>query len=301
MMTKPQRWWQFTIERFEPASHITMIVVFLIAHVLVARALMPLSLKFMDYIILFIGVTAFYFKLRLYDEVKDYELDVVINKTRPLPRGLLALKDMFRGMAVCILIELVCFVTNGPQGLFSMIIAIIYSLIMYKEFFIPEKIRPLLTTYALVHTIVTTLLSFAIFSFITKHNFYQVVTNINFLSFALANWLLFNIFEFGRKTFATSEERPNVDTYSSLFGRTGAVILVASQAIIAFALSLNLINANHTVLIWGNAILLVILAILSTSYIIKDKATVAKFYRNFSSVYIIVYFLILIAAHLITR
>lgn len=299
MMTKPQRWWQFTKERFEPASHITMIIVFLVAHVLVARSLMPLSLSLKDYLILFIGVTAFYFKLRLYDEVKDYDLDVVINKTRPLPRGLLALKDMFRGIAVCILIELITFMTNGPQGLVSMIIAIIYSLIMYKEFFIPEKIRPLLTTYALVHTIVTTLLSFAIFSFISKHNFYQVVTNPSFLSFALANWMLFNIFEFGRKTFASSEERQNVDTYSSLFGRTGAVTLVASQAVIAFVLSLNLINANHAVLIWGNAILLIILMILSISYVIKDKATVAKFYRNFSSVYIIAYFLILITAHLL--
>jgi 4-hydroxybenzoate polyprenyltransferase len=298
-MKKHERWWQFTKERFGPVSHLTMIIVFLVAHILVAKSYMPLKAQGLDFLVLFIGVTAFYFKLRLYDEVKDYELDLVINVTRPLPRGLLGLKDMYRGMLVCIVVELVCFYTQGPQSLVSMIIAILYSLVMYKEFFIAEKIRPFLTTYALVHTIVTTILSFAIFSFLTHENIIKVMTNISFLSFAMANWMLFNIFEFGRKTFATSEERNNVDTYSSLFGRTGAVVLVGSQAVIAFVLSLNLKNANNSVLIWGNGLLLLILTILSTSYIIKNRPAIAKIYRNFSSIYIIAYFLILITAHLI--
>lgn len=294
------KWWQFTKERFEPASHLTMIIVFLAAHILVAKALLPLKIEGFDYLILFIGVTAFYFKLRLYDEVKDYDLDVIINKHRPLPRGLLTLKNMYRGMLVCIIIELICFSTQGLVSAMSAVIAITYSLIMYKEFFIAEKIRPYLTTYALVHTIVTTILSFAIFSFLTHENFFNLLISPPFLSFALANWLLFNIFEFGRKTFASSEERENVDTYSSLFGAIGAVALVFSQAAIAFYLILNLEKANLSVLIWGNAILLLLLAFLSFNYIYTDKPIAAKRFRNFSSLYIIIFYIILITAHLFT-
>ena len=297
-MTKQQAWWQFTKERFEPVSHLTMIVVFMVAHILVAKASIPLVASSMNFITLLIGVIAFYFKLRLYDEVKDYELDVVINKTRPLPRGLLNHKDMYRGMAVCIAIELVCFSLMGLESFISIVIAILYSLLMYKEFFIAEKIRPYLTTYALVHTIVTTLLSFAIFSFLTKLTILEVIGTRSFLSFAMANWLLFNIFEFGRKTFASSEERQSVDTYSSLFGRTGAVILVASQAVITYYLATTLNGVNNSILFWGLGSLLILLAFLSLHYIFADSTKTAKRFRLFSSVYIIVYYLILIFSYL---
>lgn len=298
-MTKTQAWIQFTKERFHPLSHIIMIVVFIAAHILVAKSTHEFTFSFLNAILLLIGVTAFYFKLRLYDEVKDYELDVVINKTRPLPRGLLTHKDMYRGMLACIVIELVTFSLQGLNSSISIILAITYSLIMYKEFFIADKIRPYLTTYALVHTIVTSILSIAIFSFLTRLSIIEVATNPVYLSFALSNWLLFNIFEFGRKTFATSEERENVDTYSSLFGRTGAVILVASQAVLASYLALNLTGANQLVLLWALGILLAATLILSLNYVLTNTSIGAKRYRNFSSAYIVIFYLILIIAHLL--
>jgi hypothetical protein len=297
-MTKKQAWWQFTKERFEPVSHLTMILVFIIAHILVARASVPLVATSTSFLTLLIGVIAFYFKLRLYDEVKDYELDVVINKTRPLPRGLLNHKDMYRGMGICILIEIVSFSIMGKESSISITIAIAYSLLMYKEFFIADKIRPYLTTYALIHTIVTTLLSFSIFSYLTKLTILEVIATPSFLSFAMANWLLFNIFEFGRKTFASSEERQSVDTYSSLFGRTGAVILVASQAVITYYLASTLNGVNNTIIFWGLGSLLVLLAALSLNYIFADSSKTAKRFRLFSSVYIIIYYLILISSYL---
>lgn len=226
---------------------------------------MPLIASTMNMITLLVGVITFYFKLRLYDEVKDYVLDRVINKSRPLPRGLLNHKDMYQAMFVCIVIELTCFSIMGIESFYTITIAILYSLLMYKEFFIAEKIRPYLTTYALVHTIVTTLLSFAIFSFLTKSTLLEIIQNPNFFSFAIANWLLFNIFEFGRKTFASSEERQSVDTYSSLFGGTGAATLVASQAVVTYYLATRLSGVNDVVLLWGLGPLLILLALLITS------------------------------------
>ena len=298
-MTKIQAWRQFTTERFEPASHLSMIGIFLLAHILVARSSELLVTTILNDLTLLLGVLAFYFKLRLYDEVKDYELDVVINKTRPLPRGLLTHKDMYRGMLVCILVEIISFSFQGKNALLSISIAIFYSFLMYKEFFIAEKIRPYLTTYALIHTIVTTLLSFAIFSFLTDKSFFQVIFIPNFFFFAISNWMIFNIFEFGRKTYATSEERPNVDTYSSLFGRTGAVILVVSQALIAHFLTLSLKVQNQDILYWGFGALLALLGILSLRYIIMNIESAARQYRLFSSLYIILFYLILILAQIV--
>lgn len=298
-MMKFLNWWQFTKERFEPLSHFTMIFVFLLAHVLVVNPVININASMIEDIFLFIAVVAFYFKLRLYDEVKDYQLDCIINKTRPLPRGLLNHKDMYSGMVLCIFFEIIIFSYMGFNSLLSIIITILYSLLMFKEFFIKEMIRPHLTTYALLHTIVTSLLSFAIFSFLTKESFFTLILNKTLISFALASWMLFNIFEFGRKTYATSEERENVSTYSSLFGRYGAVALVLSQAIVANLLCLNLSGAHPTFLISSLNILFFILLLLSIFYILKNNSQASRYYRTFSSLYIVLFFLLIIISHVI--
>lgn len=290
------KWWIFIKERFEPASHFTMIIVFLLVHVLIAKSILRIEINNFSVFLLFIGTSAFYFKLRLYDEVKDFELDQVINPTRPLPRGLLNHRDMYLGMVICILLEASIFATQGQDSFKSIVITILYSLIMYKEFFIKEKIRPHLTTYAILHTIVTSFLSIAIFSFLSKESFIRLIVTKECLYFALANWLLFNIFEFGRKTFAISEERQNVDTYSSLFGKTGAVILVISQALMAHLLVINILPSESKILYWTHSLLFFLLLSTSFCYIKTNQIKAAKNYRLMSSAYIIIFYLTLAVA-----
>ena len=299
LINKLQKWLIFTKERFDPFSHLIMIFVFISAHLLVVNPEYNIKATSLHDIMLFLGVTLFYFKLRLYDEVKDYELDIIINKHRPLPRGLLNHQDMFKGMAFCIFLELIIFSIMGIQSLISISLVIAYSLIMYKEFFIKEIIRPHLTTYALMHTIVTSLLSFAIFSFATQESFFSLITNKTLLLFAIANWMLFNIFEFGRKTYSPEEERENVDTYSSLFGATGASLLVLSQSIVAVFCSLNLKGIHPTFAIITFSLLTFIQLFLSGKYIIQNNAQSAKHFRLFSSIYIIVFYCLIIIGHIL--
>lgn len=289
-------WWQFTKERFHPLSHFLMIVVFLMTHVLLLKKNYHFFMSISEIVLLFIAVFAFYFKLRLYDEIKDYELDCEINPSRPLPRGLLQRRDMYNGMAFCILVEVLIFSLKGFNGLLSLVIAITYSLIMYKEFFIREKIRPHLTTYALAHTIVTTLLSIAIFGYLSQLSFRQIVGERPLMYFALANWFLFNLFEFGRKSFALSEERPGVDSYSSLFGKTGAAALVSVQALAAHYLVLKISGFNRTILHFSHGALFSFFMVLCLNYMSNPSARAAKLFRNVSSLYIIVFYLSLIAA-----
>ncbi len=286
-------WWIFTKERFEPVSHLLMIFVFILVHYLLARKLQVIHCENYSLVFLFYAITFFYFKLRLYDEVKDYEIDLIVNKTRPLPRGLLNHRDMYNGMAVCIAFEIIFFSIQHSRAIVSILIAIFYSLLMYKEFFIREKIRPHLTIYAMSHTIVTSLLTFAIFSFLTKESFRIVITNKNFLFFSISNWMLFNIFEFGRKTFEITEERENVDTYSSLFGKKGAALLVLSQVIISIFLLHQLPVFDVSIIHWGLGFLLFLQIIITLQFVISNKAKNAKRYRMMSSVYIILFYIIL--------
>jgi 4-hydroxybenzoate polyprenyltransferase len=280
-----KKWWTFTVERFDPISHFVMIGLFVFSHyALYLRSPEHPSLPVFELVLLVLGTVAFFYKLRLYDEIKDYELDVKINPTRPLVRGLVTHTDLYRGIATCIFLELACFSIRGLASTITISVSILYSLLMYKEFFIREKIRPYLTTYAVSHTVISTFISFSLFS-----AFHQVTAwNLDtaYIFFALNSWCLFNIFEFGRKTFTQAEERHNVESYSKIFGRTGAVALVASMAAVSAYLlhRVPMIPMANSFLI----ILLSVLGIVGISYSLLNKDPFGKIYRGFSSFYIVI-------------
>lgn len=284
------RWWQFIVERFEPISSLTMIAVFVIAHLVVLNfpLLTILGQIPLRVLAVFGGVVFFFFKLRLYDEIKDYELDVVINPTRPLPRGLLLHRHLYLMIGTMIVIELFLFGVWGKAGLFSISLAILYSLFMYKEFFIPKLIRPHLTTYAMTHTIVTVLLGVSIFSSLL--GFFPWQLPIYFWWFVFNNWFMFNIFEFGRKTFAQSEEREQVESYSKVFGRFGAVGLVLLQ--IAASLGcLWMMGDLSTWTLFYSAVLAVVMLLVGLCYALFNRAMLAKVYRLYSSLHIVLFYL----------
>lgn len=281
------RWPIFIRERFSPLSYFPMVAVFLATHyALVAQIDPAAKTTLVSSMLLAVGVMAFFFMLRLYDEIKDYETDLKIHPTRPLPRGLVTAAQLKTATLACLITELICFGLLGLQPFIGMIIAIGYSLLMYGEFFASKYIRARLTTYAIIHTAVVVLLSLAIFSALSSHFIWQLSPSVYF--FALSNWCLFNIFEFGRKTFSSGEEQHNVDSYSKIFGRFGAVCLVIIMAIISLGL-LALTPFAQATLFWPYTILaLLILSTLGIVYAAYNHVAQAKIYRAASSVYLLV-------------
>jgi 4-hydroxybenzoate polyprenyltransferase len=288
--SSPRKWLAFTKERFNPGSHLVMIFLFVIAH----RLLFPGYASVLSVLAVFLGTVAFFFKLRLFDEIKDYELDCVINPTRPLVRGLVTHSDLYRGIFFCIALEIALFGLQGKAGGVAISIAIAYSLLMYKEFFVRNLIRPHLTTYAVSHTFVSVLLSFALISAFTGVYPWQLSRESQL--FALNSWCLFNIFEFGRKTFTSSEEREGVESYSKIFGRHGAVALVLSMAC---ASAYCLIRVRYSAAFQSFILIsCVALAATGAAYAVLNRVPFGKIYRAFSSIYIVLIYLGIVAFRL---
>ncbi len=290
LASTPNKWLQFTKERFDPVSHLVMILLFVVAH----RLVFPSQSGLVQMALIFFGTVAFFFKLRLYDEIKDYELDLVINPTRPLARGLVKHSDLYTGIAACIVAELAFFGARGMAGLVGISLAIAYSLLMYKEFFIRERIRPHLTTYAISHTVVSGMLSLALVAAMSGE--YPWAMSRPAYLFALNSWCLFNIFEFGRKTFASSEERDGVESYSKIFGRFGAVALVLSMAGTS-SICLMKIDGSGFIRLFILASCLALFSV-GIAYASFNRAPFGKVYRAFSSIYIVLIYLGLVAIHL---
>lgn len=277
----------FVHERFDPLSHFVMLALFLGAHTMMARFwTTSLHLPPINQGLLYLGVVVFFFKLRLYDEVKDYQTDLKINPTRPLPRGLVSLTEVKRGILSCLILEWILFIQAGVSATVAIAVASGYSLLMYREFFIGDLIRPHLTTYATTHTVVTLLLSLAIFAGLT--GLWPWALPLEAYLFSLMSWLLFNIFELGRKTYLRSEEKEQVESYSKVWTRPGAIVLVLAHAALATWLALKL---EITVLqpwmqtyLWG---IVGLLGLSGLGVIFSSNGPWGKLYRGFSSFYIV--------------
>lgn len=279
MKLKYKAWLTFLWERFPPITHIPFTILFLVAHYSLSNRIANTSFSLNN--ILNLRITAlllvtfiFFFMLRLYDEIKDFEIDKIIHPDRPLIRKLLSHTDLHNAIAVCILLEVVIFSFFGITTLTTIGIAIIYSLLMFKEFFIKDWIRKHLTLYAIIHTFISCLFSLTLFSAFTLHSVWNLSPRIYL--FVLANWFLFNIYEFGRKTFAASEERRKVDSYTKVFGRFGAVMLVFSMMILT---SIMLMQSVSFLSFIVSLILLTILTILGIKFTFSNQEYWGKVYR----------------------
>lgn len=286
------KWVTFFHERFEPVSHFIMIGLFVYAHFLVAKANHDVHVASHLIIYIGLGTAVFFMKLRLYDEIKDFEVDVEKNPTRPLPRGLLQHLDLKKAIELCIILEIIFFTSCGIKALSSILLAIGYSLFMYKEFFIPHLIRPHLTTYATSHTVVTFFLSITIFSALSQSTIVHM--DRDFYLFSAMSWLLFNIFELGRKIYQPCEEREGVPTYSNVWGKFGAVMLVMIQALAASYLVLHITTVQYTIMTNLLMIQLGLLGVVSFIYLIGKKELTGKIFRLYSSVYILLVYVSII-------
>lgn len=274
-------WFIFILERFNPVAYFIMIFIFLAAHFLTYQASVS-AVLFYHFIPLFIAIVLLFFHLRLFDEIKDFESDTKNYPNRPLPRGLLKKEDLLNALIFIIIAELVLFSYYGVKTLLSGITTILYSLLMYKEFFLRKWLRSHLTIYAVTHTVIAILISVIIFTALSNKFIFQIP--ISFAYFSFGSWFLFNIFEFGRKTFASEEERQDIDSYSKNFGHYGALLLVIVMMIIGTTLLSISILRSHII---GLYFWSIILCIAGISYVSSDKKQYAKIYRILSFAYIV--------------
>lgn len=286
------KWLIFIKERFSPAAYLPMILVFTASHgaYLKHTQSWSFSLSLWGYVTVFIF--SFFLRMRLFDEIKDYEVDLKINPTRPLARGLLRISEVKRALLFLIVLELVMTWNLGPVPFFLHAAAIGYSLMMYEEFFIGDFLRPHLTTYAVTHTFVCSLLGISTLSSLGSLNFSNYQKPL--LAFVLMNWFYFNLFEFARKTWAASEERESVQSYSKIFGLWGSLVLCLSQV----AIGLLLLTQSELAPATFDKVLIaaIVYGLLSLIFPLRATPRTASFFRGLTGVYLLTHYLILTLA-----
>lgn len=296
------RWLIFSRERFPLLRHVLLIVFYVAANALVGLCSVSLNIIPTYKIILCaIAVLALFLHLRIFDEIKDYKNDLVVHKDRPLARGLISVREAKQVALSLILFELCLAFFIGRAAFITASCTVVYSLIMYKEFFIGDWLRPKMAMYALAHTLVSCWMSVFVFSAVTGLHFWRI--SKVFGMFVLVNWMIFNIFEFGRKTFGKEEEEELVESYSKRLGPIMAAFNVVFMATVAMYAAYKLGSIfNLSLLYTSSMYLLYGLTLLASGlYAVHNDKSSGRMFRGVCSIFILFYNVIIAGGFLLDR
>ena len=297
-----KRWWIFSKERFPLLRHILLIIFYVSANALIAFNSSSLN-AVITYkgVMCAIAVLFIFFHLRIFDEIKDYKNDLVVHKDRPLARGLITVREAKQVAACLIVLELCLAILINRAAFIAAMCTVLYSLIMYKEFFIGKWLRPRMATYALTHTLVSCWMSLFVYSAVTGLGFWTITKWYGM--FVLVNWMIFNIFEFGRKTFGKDEEKDLVESYSKRLGPLRAAFNVVFMATVALYVAFKLGDALDLSFLY-TALMYVLygLTLLAAAlYVVHNDKSSARIFRGVCSIFILFYNVIVTIGVILTK
>ncbi len=214
-----RNFWAYLQERFPPLVNGILILSYFTANYLLARgAVWPverLSLSW-RYVAGVVALLLMFFHLRVIDEHKDYEQDIIVHPNRVLSRGLVTLAQLRRAGFAAITLELALTLAVGLPAFVGCLIILALSWLIYKEFYLGHTLQRHLLVNAVVHMIMMPAYSLFVFAVAAGH--YPWAAPGVVLLYAWVSYGVGFAYELARKTRAPHDERPGLITYSSAIG-----------------------------------------------------------------------------------
>lgn len=218
------RWWIYQHERFPVLTHGPLIASFSFSAVSFSSLLRG-RIAFPEVgtaLVAFISAFLFFLQLRVADEFKDHQEDARYRSYRPVPRGLVTLREL----------KIIGVAGAGVQlGLalwwdssLALLLALVwlYLGLMSKEFFAREWLKARPFTYMWTHMLIIPLID--LYATACDWQAAKATAPIGLFWFLVASFFNGIVVEIGRKIRAPQDEEPGVETYSFLWGRKNAVL-----------------------------------------------------------------------------
>lgn len=180
----------------------------------------------------FLGFFIFFLVLRMMDEYKDYDKDVLAHPSRPLPRGLIALPEFKLGITIGMILlcafDAFLLLSGYTNSFYLYSLVIIHLWLMYKEFYMATWInaRPLL--YAVTHQVIlVTLCLYCITLYRAPGPF--AFTTIDWI-FSFSVLFAFFSYEVCRKLDPSAHKV--LKTYLSVYGINGVIQIVTTLLVL---------------------------------------------------------------------
>ncbi|UYZ59481.1 UbiA prenyltransferase family protein [Hymenobacter latericus] len=169
-----------------------------------------------------LATISFFFRLRVFDEIKDYASDLAHFPHRVLQSGRVSLGQLKRVAWAGLVLEAAWSAWVGWGTLLAWALVVGYSLLMRYEFGVREWLRARLVLYAFTHLLIMPLIIGWVWSAYAA----RPLLSVPLLLLALLSLLGGLSFEIARKIKTPEAERAGVDSYSRTLGYAGAIVAV---------------------------------------------------------------------------
>ena len=176
--------------------------------------------------------------VRIVDEFKDYEEDCKYRPYRPVPRGLIKLKELKILFIICIILQLILTITCSQNGILYLIILWVFFALMSKGFFIKKILDKHLLLEVTLDELILPIMILYLANFIPQiylnYNSSADLTIANSIIFVDPNvwkilvmaYIISWIVEVARKIRCKEDEEEGVKTYTAILGIGKAMGLI---------------------------------------------------------------------------
>lgn len=239
------RWWVYQRERFPLLGHGLPVAAFSFSAVCFSRLLRGGGWPHWEAaLVAFLTAFLFFLQLRIADEFKDFEEDSRFRPYRPVPRGLVTLRELAWVGAGAAAAQLALALWLEPSLALLLAGVWLYLVLMSKEFFAAAWLKARPVVYMLSHMVIVPLVDL----YATACDWWPALgfPPAGLFWFVVVSYFNGLVIEIGRKIRAPADEEAGVNTYSALWGRRTAVCVwlavmattaacaVAATAVIGF-------------------------------------------------------------------
>lgn len=264
------RWWIYQRERFPLVAHAPLIAAFSSAAVCLSALLRGEARpRATSLIVAFITALCFFFQLRVADEFKDADDDARHRPYRPVPRGLVTLRELgVLGVAAAV-VQLAAALWLDVRIVPLLLVVWAYMALMSKEFFVRDWLRARPVTVLWSHMLIMPLIDL----YATACDWVPASAPIaaGLRWFLVASFFNGLVVEVGRKIRAPEAEEAGVETYTVLWGRGRAVTVWL--VVMAVALASALLAARA---VGGGAVVALVLGAIWAGSATAGAAFVAR-------------------------
>lgn len=199
--------------------------------------------EFIQIALLSLVYTGFLFHLRILDEFKDFEYDSKYHPDRPVQRGAISLRQIkYLGIGNVIVMLICSAATSRPMLIPLFLFVLLYSLLMFKEFFIEDLYKKSPTLYLTTHQLVFIPLYLFLYSSIRSR--FWLPESVENYSLFIYTFIPIILVEIGRKmNYRLDEhgEKTN-DTYLVVWGEKITIGVFSALVILSGLLSFFIQN-----------------------------------------------------------
>jgi len=287
------RWWIYQRERFPIFAHGMLIAAFsfcMVAYSALARGYVHIPDP--KAIIVAFG-TAFicFLQLRIADEFKDFAEDSRYRPYRPVPRGLVTLRELGIVAVAGGVVQLLLALWLSPTLLPFLLALWLYLGLMTREFFVSSWLKAHPITYMWTHMLIIPLIDLygTACDWLGAHTG-APASLVFLLCVSFCNGFAVEI---GRKIRAPQDEETGVETYSYLWGRKTAVLAWLGVLVATACFAVLTAGAIHftlpVMILFG--LLLLLAALVAASFLRKPLSGRGKLIEHFSGIWTLLVYL----------